>query len=80
VEAVCGAGSVSGVRPSRNGTTLGSGAMRVHQEQTTSTQPEHGWGPMPLPVMRTVDDLRGALSRYGFPVTGSGWRRSWRRP
>ena len=22
---------------------------------------------MPLPPIRTVDDLRGALSRYGFP-------------
>jgi hypothetical protein len=22
---------------------------------------------MPLPAIRTVDDLRGALSRYGFP-------------
>ena len=28
---------------------------------------EHGWGEMPLPEIRTVDDLRGALSRYGFP-------------
>ncbi|WP_158973130.1 hypothetical protein [Streptomyces griseus] len=32
-----------------------------------SAQPEHGWGTMPLPEIRTVDDLRGALSRYGFP-------------
>lgn len=32
-----------------------------------SAQPEHGWGPMPLPEIRTVDDLRSALSRYGFP-------------
>ncbi|MDQ0909838.1 hypothetical protein [Streptomyces canus] len=24
-------------------------------------------GVMPLPLMRTVDDLRGALSRYGLP-------------
>ncbi|WP_155056554.1 hypothetical protein [Streptomyces blattellae] len=32
-----------------------------------SAQPEHGWGAMPLPQIRTVDDLRSALSRYGFP-------------
>ncbi|WP_324783317.1 hypothetical protein [Streptomyces sp. H51] len=32
-----------------------------------SAQPEHGWGAMPLPAIRTVDDLRSALSRYGFP-------------
>ncbi|MFF4834728.1 hypothetical protein [Streptomyces sp. NPDC001315] len=32
-----------------------------------SAQPEHGWGAMPLPEIRTVDDLRSALSRYGFP-------------
>ena len=32
-----------------------------------SAQPEYGWGAMPLPEIRTVDDLRGALSRYGFP-------------
>ncbi|MFE9450736.1 hypothetical protein [Streptomyces sp. NPDC006739] len=32
-----------------------------------SAQPEHGWEAMPLPEIRTVDDLRGALSRYGFP-------------
>ena len=32
-----------------------------------SARPEHGWGAMPLPEIRTVDDLRGALSRYGFP-------------
>ncbi|MCF4138870.1 hypothetical protein L1856_22210 [Streptomyces sp. Tue 6430] len=32
-----------------------------------SAQPGHGWGAMPLPEIRTVDDLRGALSRYGFP-------------
>jgi hypothetical protein len=30
-------------------------------------QPEHGWGAMLLPEIRTVDDLRSALSRYGFP-------------
>ncbi|MFF3330475.1 hypothetical protein ACFYWX_13090 [Streptomyces sp. NPDC002888] len=41
--------------------------MPVHQEQTMSAQPEHGWGAMPLPEIRTVNDLRGALSRYGFP-------------
>ncbi|MGW2045054.1 hypothetical protein ACWCPF_07705 [Streptomyces sp. NPDC001858] len=41
--------------------------MTVHQEQTMSAQPEHGWGAMPLPEIRTVDDLRSALSRYGFP-------------
>jgi hypothetical protein len=39
----------------------------VHQEPTMSAQPEHGWGAMPLPEIRTVDDLRSALSRYGFP-------------
>ncbi|MEU5594457.1 hypothetical protein [Streptomyces sp. NPDC020298] len=32
-----------------------------------SAQPEHGWGSMPLPEIRTVYDLRSALSRYGFP-------------
>ncbi|MFH8898437.1 hypothetical protein ACH4HG_18920 [Streptomyces coeruleorubidus] len=32
-----------------------------------SAQPEHGWTGMPLPEIRTVDDLRSALSRYGFP-------------
>ncbi|MFC4498833.1 MULTISPECIES: hypothetical protein [Streptomyces] len=32
-----------------------------------SAQPEHGSGAMPLPEIRTVDDLRSALSRYGFP-------------
>ncbi|MDO0914086.1 hypothetical protein QQM39_25605 [Streptomyces sp. DT2A-34] len=33
-----------------------------------SEQPEHGgWGTMPVPEIRTVDDLRSALSRYGFP-------------
>jgi hypothetical protein len=41
--------------------------MTVHQEQTMSAQPEHGWGGMPLPDISTVDDLRSALSRYGFP-------------
>ncbi|MEU3614051.1 hypothetical protein ABZ725_17265 [Streptomyces sp. NPDC006872] len=35
-----------------------------------SAQPEHGWGAMPLPEIRTVDDLRSALSRYGFPGDG----------
>jgi len=32
-----------------------------------SAHPEYGWGAMPLPEIRTVDDLRSALSRYGFP-------------
>ncbi|MFD2689116.1 hypothetical protein ACFS5L_30430 [Streptomyces phyllanthi] len=32
-----------------------------------SAQRECGWGAMPLPEIRTVDDLRSALSRYGFP-------------
>jgi hypothetical protein len=32
-----------------------------------SAQSEHYHGVMPLPEMRTVDDLRTALSRYGFP-------------
>lgn len=32
-----------------------------------SAQPEHGGGAMPLPEIRTVDDLRRALGRYGFP-------------
>lgn len=35
-----------------------------------SAQPEHGWGTAPFPgirKIRTVDDLRSALSRYGFP-------------
>ncbi|MFI6248543.1 hypothetical protein [Streptomyces sp. NPDC051016] len=32
-----------------------------------SAQPEHGRGAMPLPEIRTVDDLRSALSRCGFP-------------
>ncbi|GGY94471.1 hypothetical protein [Streptomyces poonensis] len=35
-----------------------------------SAQPEkddNGWGAMPLPEIRTVEDLRTALSRYGFP-------------
>jgi hypothetical protein len=41
--------------------------MPVHQEQIMSAQPEHGWSAMPLPEIRTVDDLRTALSRYGFP-------------
>ena len=41
--------------------------MPFPQEQTMSAQPEHGWGAMPLPEIRTVDDLRSALSRYGFP-------------
>ncbi|MEW2301374.1 hypothetical protein AB0958_15565 [Streptomyces sp. NPDC006655] len=41
--------------------------MSVPQELITSAQPEHGWGAMPLPEIRTVDDLRSALSRYGFP-------------
>jgi hypothetical protein len=41
--------------------------MPFHQEQTMSAQPEHGRGAMPLPEIPTVDDLRGALSRYGFP-------------
>ena len=54
-------------RPSVGGAILGRGAMPVHQEQTMSAQPEHGWGEMPLPEIRTVDDLRSALSRYGFP-------------
>jgi hypothetical protein len=45
----------------------GSGVMSDHQEHTMSTQPEHGRGPTPLPEMGTVDDLRSALSRYGFP-------------
>lgn len=41
--------------------------MPFHQEQIMSAQPEHGWTGMPLPEIRTVDDLRSALSRYGFP-------------
>ena len=41
--------------------------MAVHQEQIMSAEREHGWGAMPLPEIRTVDDLRSALSRYGFP-------------
>jgi hypothetical protein len=41
--------------------------MPVRQEQTMSAQSEHGTGPMSLPEIRTVDDLRRALSRYGFP-------------
>lgn len=41
--------------------------MPFHQELTMAAQPESGWGAMPLPEIRTVDDLRGALSRYGFP-------------
>jgi hypothetical protein len=41
--------------------------MPVRQEQIMSAQAEHGWGAMPLPEIRTVDDLRSALSRYGFP-------------
>ncbi len=32
-----------------------------------TAQPEHGWGAMPLPEIRTVDDLRSVLDRYGFP-------------
>ncbi|AVZ73628.1 hypothetical protein SLUN_17050 [Streptomyces lunaelactis] len=32
-----------------------------------SAQSEHYQGAMPLPEIRTVDDLRTALSRYGFP-------------
>ncbi|NSL43427.1 hypothetical protein [Streptomyces sp. 8P21H-1] len=32
-----------------------------------SAQPVYGRGAMPLPEIRTVDDLRAALSRYGFP-------------
>ena len=54
-------------RPSMSGAILRSGSMPVHQEQIMSAQPEYGWGAMPLPEIRTVDDLRGALSRYGFP-------------
>jgi hypothetical protein len=41
--------------------------MPVRQEQTMSAQPEHGRGTTPLPEIRTVDDLRTVLSRYGFP-------------
>lgn len=41
--------------------------MSVPQELIMSAQPEHGWRAMPLPEIRTVDDLRSALSRYGFP-------------
>jgi hypothetical protein len=41
--------------------------MPVRQEQIMSAQPEHGWGATPLPEIRTVDDLRRVLSRYGFP-------------
>lgn len=28
-----------------------------------SAQPEHAWGEMLLPQIRTVDDLRSAISR-----------------
>ncbi|UUU33171.1 hypothetical protein JIX56_26700 [Streptomyces sp. CA-210063] len=41
--------------------------MTVQQEQTMSAPQEHDWVAMPLPEIRTVDDLRSALSRYGFP-------------
>ncbi|GGL08003.1 hypothetical protein GCM10010094_80980 [Streptomyces flaveus] len=41
--------------------------MPVYQEQVMSAEREHGWAAMPLPEIRTVDDLRSALSRYGFP-------------
>jgi hypothetical protein len=41
--------------------------MPIHQELTMSVQPEHGSAAMPLPEIRTVNDLRSALSRYGFP-------------
>ena len=54
-------------QPSMSGAILRSGATPVHQEQIMSAQPEHAWGEMPLPQIRTVDDLRSALSRYGFP-------------
>ncbi|MGN9814592.1 hypothetical protein ACTMUQ_04505 [Streptomyces sp. SD11] len=30
-------------------------------------QPEYGWGTMPQPEIRTVDDPHSALSRYGVP-------------
>ncbi|MFD5597087.1 hypothetical protein [Streptomyces griseorubiginosus] len=36
----------------------------------TSAQPQHGWGAMPLPEIRTANDLRSALGRYGFPGDG----------
>ncbi|MEV8033288.1 hypothetical protein [Streptomyces sp. NPDC086182] len=32
-----------------------------------SAQPEYAGGTAPLPEIRTVDDLRSLLSRYGFP-------------
>lgn len=39
----------------------------MHRGMVMSAQSRHSHGAMPLPEIRTVEDLRSALSRYGFP-------------